>query len=55
MDMQKSSRFNAINLMREKSNRQLLIWEKFETLDWDAIEALTEDARVNYNNFIDKQ
>ncbi len=48
----KLSRFNVINMMREKANLALAIWDEFKNLDWDDIEEITEATRISYNEFV---
>ena len=49
---QKASRFNAINLMRQKRLMSQLIWNKFKLHSWKLIEEITEDERIKYSDFI---
>ncbi len=45
----KNSRFNTLNLMREKANIAPAIWNEFKELDWATIETITEESRLAYN------
>lgn len=47
----KLSRFNAVNMMREKANLAPAIWDEFKNLSWDDIEEITEATRISYNEF----